>query len=461
MNKLEDSETLSHGSVSQEYTDSVSSLLPLPEQAVAQAAAPQHVPVAETPTSASGTCELPDLQAAASASSGRGMEKAFVPEAPGHEKLCATALDSLGKQDEEARPGKQKCAPPSPAVSDTAVEDTVQSLLPQVQTKTAAVCLRQQDLTQAQQAAGEAKADEPQEATNRVHVTPQSGPDPQVHIAAMAAHREAVPASSGRGYTPGHQEGIWASQHSAVLNPCIPCQVVGARMWVHHETRGQCQKSLLSKTELLKELGRSCAAHTGQSLADFWEITRQIKKLRKQRAGQEVPCVSHYEPQDMAEEEELEEGGDEEPKIKTHWVNPRITGFCQGPQAPPQQTPGSSSITDTEASGESDGQAQSTALPASRHTDAKAKASALAGGAWDDGHGTLAPTPTLEEENASASPLLSERSTAARDESQRPCLHDPTACAISLEDTAQALVSPAGGMCWRRQVGRPCQTEPH
>lgn len=60
-------------------------------------------------------------------------------------------------------------------------------------------------------------------------------------------------------------------------------------------------------------------AYTGQSLAEFREITKQARKLRKQRAGQDVPCVSQYE---------LEDGGDdEEPKIENHWVNPRKTAF--------------------------------------------------------------------------------------------------------------------------------------
>ncbi|XP_031458578.1 uncharacterized protein LOC116234879 [Phasianus colchicus] len=431
-NKLEDNETLPGNGVLQEDTASVPTLPPPPEQAVAQAAAPEHVPTAEIPTSASGTCELPDLPAAAaSVSSGRRREKVFVPEAPGHQELCTTALDSLGKQDEAAGSGKQKSAPPSPAISDAAVENTVQSPLPQVQTETVAVCIGQQDLTQAQQAAGAAKADEAQEATNRV--TPQSGPGPQVHTAAMAAHKEAVPTSSGRGYkTPEHQEGTWAERHSAVLKPCIRCQVIGARLWVHHETRRPCRKIVSEQTELLTEMGKSCAACTGQSLASFWELTRQIKKPKKQQAEQKVPC----EPQDMAEKDELGEGDDEEPVIINHWVNPRIKAFCRDLQDSPQQTPSSSSITDTDVSGESDGQAQSTALPAaSSHTDAKA------GGDAHDGHGMPASMSTVEEENAPTSSLQSKQRTAARDESQGPCLHDPTACAISLEDTAQAMTN--------------------
>jgi len=440
---------LSHGSVLQGDTASVPTLPPLPEQAVAQAAAPQHVPAADTPTSASGIRELPDLPAAASASSGRGREKAFVPEAPGHQELCTTALDGLGKQDEAAGSGKQKSAPPSPAVSGAAVENTVQSPLPQVQTETVSDAVRQQDLTQAQQAAGAAEADEAQEATEGVRVTPPSGPDPEELAAAITAHREAVPAFAGRGYAAGHQEGSWADRHSAVLKPCIQCQVMGARLWLHHESRRSCRKILAQNTKLLTDMAKSCAACTGQSLDDYWEITKQMKKTRKQKAGQKRPCVPQHEPRDTAEEDELGEGDDEEPIIQSHWVNPRTAAFRWDPQASPQQTPGSSSITDTEVSGESDGQAQSTALLASRQEDAKA------GAETHDGHGMPASTPTVEEENAPTSSLLSEQSTAARDESQRPCLHDPTACAISLPDTAQAMVSPAVGKCWRRQVGRP------
>jgi len=46
-------------------------------------------------------------------------------------------------------------------------------------------------------------------------------------------------------------------------------------------------------TELLKEMGRSCEACTGQSLAKFMEMRQ--KKQRKQTAEQEVLCVSQYE----------------------------------------------------------------------------------------------------------------------------------------------------------------------
>jgi len=83
--------------------------------------------MAETPRSASSTCKLPDLQAAASASSGREGEKAFMPETPGHQELHAPALGILGKVYKAARSGKWKCAPPSPAICDSAVEDTVRS----------------------------------------------------------------------------------------------------------------------------------------------------------------------------------------------------------------------------------------------------------------------------------------------------------------------------------------------
>ncbi|XP_015716323.1 uncharacterized protein LOC107312967 [Coturnix japonica] len=224
-----------------------------------------------------------------------------------------------------------------------------------------------------------------QEDTDTVPSLP-SLPDPQEHKAGTAAHREAGPASSCRGYAPQHQKRNWADENIPVLEPCISCQVIGAKLWAHHEDESSCREILLLKQELLMEMSRSCMAYTGQSLAKFREITRQARKLRKQRAGQDVPCVSQYE---------LEDGGDdEEPKIENHWVNPRITAFFQDPQEAHQQTPDPSSITDTEASGESDGQAQSTALSVSRHTDAEARASVLAGSAWDDAISTRQPPGT-------------------------------------------------------------------
>ena len=107
-----------------------------------------------------------------------------------------------------------------------------------------ALCHRQQNLTQAQQAVRTAREAKAQKAKNSMHVSVQSGSDSHMHAAATAAHREAVLASSGWKYTPGSQEGMWSGQHSAVLSAYSWCLVGGGGLWVHHETQRARQKFL-------------------------------------------------------------------------------------------------------------------------------------------------------------------------------------------------------------------------